>query len=76
MKKAKITAIVRRYIDHEVARTSAALTYYLVFAFFPFLIVVCISSLRAGTFSIFLQQAFRISYPARSLNWLRPIFST
>ena len=29
---------VRRYFDHRVARDSAALTYYLLFAMFPLLI--------------------------------------
>lgn len=30
--------LLRRYFDHHVARDSAALTYYLLFAFFPLLI--------------------------------------
>ena len=31
---------VRRYFDHRVARDSAALTYYLLFAIFPLLIFI------------------------------------
>ncbi len=33
-----ISLLVRRYYDHHVARDSAALTYYLLFALFPLLI--------------------------------------
>lgn len=33
-----VTLLVRRYFDHHVARDSAALTYYLLFAIFPLLI--------------------------------------
>lgn len=33
-----IVLLVRRYFDHRVARDSAALTYYLLFAIFPLLI--------------------------------------
>ena len=33
-----IALLVRRYYDHHVARDSAALTYYLLFAIFPLLI--------------------------------------
>ena len=33
-----VTLLVRRYYDHHVARDSAALTYYLLFALFPLLI--------------------------------------
>ncbi len=33
-----VTLLVRRYYDHHVARDSAALTYYLLFAIFPLLI--------------------------------------
>ena len=32
------TLLIRRYFDHHVARDSAALTYYLLFALFPLLI--------------------------------------
>lgn len=33
-----VTLLVKRYYDHHVARDSAALTYYLLFAIFPLLI--------------------------------------
>ena len=33
-------AMVRRYYAHDVARDSAALTYYLLFAIFPLLIFI------------------------------------
>lgn len=33
-----VTLLLRRYYDHHVARDSAALTYYLLFALFPLLI--------------------------------------
>lgn len=33
-----VTLLLRRYYDHHVARDSAALTYYLLFAIFPMLI--------------------------------------
>lgn len=33
-----VTLLIRRYYDHHVARDSAALTYYLLFAIFPLLI--------------------------------------
>ena len=33
-----IALILRRWFDHHVARDSAALTYYLLFALFPLLI--------------------------------------
>ena len=33
-----LSLLIRRYFDHHVARDSAALTYYLLFALFPILI--------------------------------------
>ncbi len=32
--------LVQRYFDHEVGRSAAALAYYLIFSFFPFIIFV------------------------------------
>lgn len=35
-----VRSLVERYFDHEVGRAGAALAYYLIFSFFPFLIFV------------------------------------
>ena len=61
---------VRRYFDHRVARDSAALTYYLLFAMFPLLIFL---SYLVGFFAVdiegFLRQLGTI-IPAEVLDLL------
>ena len=61
---------VRRYFDHRVARDSAALTYYLLFAMFPLLIFL---SNLVGFFAVdiegFLRQLGTI-IPAEVLDLL------
>ena len=51
---------VRRYFDHRVARDSAALTYYLLFALFPLMVFVStllgILKLDVDNISQFLSQ--------------------
>lgn len=34
-------SIIRRYTEHEVGRAAASLTYFILFALFPFLLIVC-----------------------------------
>ncbi len=62
--------LVRRYFDHRVARDSAALTYYLLFAIFPLLIFL---SNLVGFFAVdiegFLRQLGTI-IPAEVLDLL------
>ena len=42
MKKSNLlTGMVRRYTEHEVGRAAASLTYYILFALFPFLMIIC-----------------------------------
>lgn len=48
--------LVRRYFDHRVARDSAALTYYLLFAIFPLLVFL---SNLVGIFAVDLRAALR-----------------
>jgi len=36
-----LTSVVRRYTEHEVGRAAASLTYYILFALFPFLMIIC-----------------------------------
>lgn len=51
-----ITLLVRRYFDHRVARDSAALTYYLLFAIFPLLIFL---SNLVGYFAVDIEGFLR-----------------
>lgn len=51
-----ITLLVRRYFDHRVARDSAALTYYLLFALFPLLIFL---SNLVGIFAVDIEGFLR-----------------
>ena len=51
--------MVRRYYTHDVARDSAALTYYLLFAIFPLLIFI-------STLLAFWSWTARISPPCWS----------
>ena len=64
---------VRRYFDHRVARDSAALTYYLLFAMFPLLIFL---SNLVGFFAVdieYLRYVSRVS--SRTLMTFSLIFS-
>lgn len=51
-----IVQLIRRYFDHRVARDSAALTYYLLFAIFPLLIFL---SNLVGIFAVDIEGFLR-----------------
>ena len=65
---------VRRYFDHRVARDSAALTYYLLFAMFPLLIFL---SNLVGFFAVdiegFLRQLGMLLYNCQKFRIRRTL---
>ena len=40
-KSSFLSQMLKRFTEHEISRAAASLTYYLVFALFPFLVVLC-----------------------------------
>ncbi|MBR6812836.1 MAG: YihY/virulence factor BrkB family protein, partial [Oscillospiraceae bacterium] len=50
-KNSLLSQILKRYTEHEISRAAASLTYYLVFALFPFLVVLCACISRSDILS-------------------------
>ncbi len=50
-KNSLLSQILKRYTEHEINRAAASLTYYLVFALFPFLVVLCACISRSDILS-------------------------
>ena len=56
-----IAQLLRRYRAHDVARDSAALAYYLLFALFPLVVFLCLlPGVLQIDLSLFLQEAGRV----------------
>ena len=59
--KSMIQALFKRYIQHKVAQSSAALAYYMLFAFFPFILLLnWIFTVLDLPLSSILEQLYRI----------------
>ncbi|MBR2521066.1 MAG: YihY/virulence factor BrkB family protein [Oscillospiraceae bacterium] len=68
MKKTNLfSSAVKRYTEHELPRTAASLTYYLVFMLFPFLLILCVSLSHTDVIEI-LSHGLASMVPAQVLE--------